>query len=295
MTDSKTRKEKDPFSNDVAIQWCPGCPNHGILQSFKSAFKALNKRPQDICLVSGIGQAAKLPHYLKCNFFNGLHGRALPVATGIAAANPAQSIIVVTGDGDCYGEGGNHFIHALRRNPNITVVVHNNEIYALTKGQASPTTLKGEKRSLAEKGVMIEPLNALAVAILHNCTFVARGFAADKDHLGGLLADAVKHEGMAYIDVIQPCITWGTHPVKWYSERVAPIPDDHDEEDPDAALSLARDKDSRFRIGVLYRTAPRAVFGENFHSNVTDGVLAEIPFPTAEETASRFTEYQPAA
>ncbi len=138
---------KQAFDNNVEIQWCPGCPNFSILQAFKKAFAELDKNPDDICLVSGIGQAAKLPHYLNCNFFNGLHGRALPVATAINAVNPDLTTVVVTGEGDCYGEGGNHFLHSLRRNPDITLVVHNNEIYALTKGQASPTTQKGEKRT----------------------------------------------------------------------------------------------------------------------------------------------------
>lgn len=294
MTNSKPiKKKQDPFANDVEIQWCPGCPNYSILEAFKIAFKTLGKAPRDVCLVSGIGQAAKLPHYLQCNFFNGLHGRALPVATGIQAANPKLSTIVVTGDGDCYGEGGNHFIHALRRNPNITMVVHNNEIYALTKGQASPTTEKGEKRSLQEKGVQIEPLNALAVAVLHNCSFVARGFAGDKEHLSGLLADAIAHEGLAYVDVIQPCITWGDHSISWYGERVKPIPEGHDTKDREAALSLVMDKKARFQIGVIYRTSPRDVFGSGFRSEVTDKPLAEIPFQTSQETRSLFKGFQP--
>jgi 2-oxoglutarate ferredoxin oxidoreductase subunit beta len=294
MTDSKKHKEEESFSNDVEIQWCPGCPNHSILEAFKATFRRIGKRPRDICLVSGIGQAAKLPHYLRCNFFNGLHGRALPVATGIQAANPELSTIVVTGDGDCYGEGGNHFIHALRRNPNITVVVHNNEIYALTKGQASPTTQKGEKRSLQEKGVQLEPLNALAMAILHQCTFVARGFAGDKDHLSRLLEKAINHAGLAYVDVIQPCITWGEHPVKWYNDRVRTVPEDHDEKDRDSALSKVLDPEARFQIGVLYRTSPRQVFGTPFRNQVTNEALAKKPFPTVKQTESLFKGFQPA-
>jgi 2-oxoglutarate ferredoxin oxidoreductase subunit beta len=295
MTDSGNDKQKDPFSNDVEIQWCPGCPNHGILQAFKAAFKKLNKLPKDICLVSGIGQAAKLPHYLKCNFFNGLHGRALPVATGIQAVNPELSTLVVTGDGDCYGEGGNHFIHALRRNPDITVVVHNNEIYALTKGQASPTTQKGEKRSLQEKGVHAEPLNTLALAILNGCTFVARGFAGDPENLSQLIADAVEHKGLAYVDVIQPCITWGEHSVKWYSERVETIPENHDREDRDAALSLVLDQTARFKTGVIYHTLSREVFGADFREEVTDDALAKMPFKSTKETTAFFRRFQPEA
>jgi 2-oxoglutarate ferredoxin oxidoreductase subunit beta len=198
--------KQNKFDNDIDSQWCPGCPNFKILQAFKSALLELKKSPHQICLVSGIGQAAKLPHYLHCNFFNGLHGRAVPAAIGIQAANPELTTMVVTGDGDCYGEGGNHFLHALRRNPDITVVAHNNEIYALTKGQASPTTPEGEKRSIQSKGVHIMPLNMPAVAIIHGCGFVARGFAGDPDHLKDLLVAAVQHRGLSYIDVIQPCI-----------------------------------------------------------------------------------------
>ena len=128
----------DDWHTDVEIQWCPGCPNFGILQAFKLAMVELGKQPHELCVVSGIGQAAKFPHYVKANFFNGLHGRALPAALAIHAANPDLTTIVMTGEGDCYGEGGNHFIHTLRRNPNLTLVVHNNGHYALTKGQASP-------------------------------------------------------------------------------------------------------------------------------------------------------------
>ena len=123
--------------------WCPGCGNFGILQAIKNALVELNLEPHQVLFVSGIGQAGKLPHYLKCNLFNGLHGRSLPVATGAKIANHELTILVSVGDGDCYGEGGNHLIHAIRRNIDVTCVVHNNQIYGLTKGQASPTSDKG--------------------------------------------------------------------------------------------------------------------------------------------------------
>jgi len=289
----KNDQKQDLFSNDVEIQWCPGCPNFSILQALKTALTTLGKQPHELCLVSGIGQAAKLPHYLNCNFFNGLHGRALPVATGIQTANPELTTLVVTGDGDCYGEGGNHFIHALRRNPNITMMVHNNEIYALTKGQASPTTETGERRSLQKEGVKIEPLNALALAILHRCTFVARGFAADQDHLSQLMVSAIEHQGLSYVDVIQPCITWGTHPVSWYKERVKPLPDDHDPENQEAALHMTMSEEARFSVGILYRTAPREVFGSDFRKDVTDKPLANGAHPSVDRTESMLKPFQP--
>jgi len=127
----------------IDIAWCPGCGNFGILNVLKNALEDLEIVPGNLVLVSGIGQAAKIPHYLKTNFFNGLHGRALPPATAIKASNPALTVIAESGDGDMYGEGGNHFIHTIRRNPNITNIVHDNMVYGLTKGQASPTSSKG--------------------------------------------------------------------------------------------------------------------------------------------------------
>jgi 2-oxoglutarate ferredoxin oxidoreductase subunit beta len=257
------------FQSTAEVQWCPGCSNFGILQAFKKAFLELNKAPHEICLVSGIGQAAKLPHYLKCNFFNGLHGRAIPVATGICAVNPELTTVVVTGDGDCYGEGGNHFLHALRRNPDMTVVVHNNEIYALTKGQASPTTKIGEKTTLQTKGVAIPPLNMPAIAILHDCSFVARGFAGEIDHLKDILMAAVRHRGFSYIDVVQPCITWGTRPVQWYKERVYKLDGRHDRHDRAAALKLTEEWEEKIPIGIYYETEPRETFADSFRTRVT--------------------------
>jgi len=267
--------EKD-YTTEAEIQWCPGCPNFGILKAFKKAMAEMDKRPETLCLVSGIGQAAKLPHYLKCNFFNGLHGRAIPVAVGVHVANPDLTTLVVTGDGDCYGEGGNHFLHALRRNPNITMVIHNNEIYALTKGQASPTTQQGEKRALHTQGVALRPLNPLAIAILHDCTFVARGFAGDIDHLSTLFVQAVQHTGLSYVDVIQPCITWGEHPVSWYKERIYKLSEDYDAGDKAAALKTVMETAEQIPIGILYRSKPRRAFGADFRDRVTDRPLATV-------------------
>ncbi len=284
----------EDYKSDAEIQWCPGCPNFGILQAFKMALAELDKAPHEVCLVSGIGQAAKLPHYLKCNFFNGLHGRALPVALGIQVANPRLTTIVVTGDGDCYGEGGNHFIHALRRNPDITVVVHNNEIYALTKGQASPTTPWGEKRTLQIRGVELAPLNALGIAILHNCTFVARGFAGEIEHLKDLLVEAIAHPGLSLVDVIQPCITWGTHPVSWYRERIYKIGDDYDPGNRDAALEKSMEWGAKMPIGVIYKAPPGEVFASRFRKAVTDRPLPDLQPPGREKMLELLSEFRPA-
>jgi 2-oxoglutarate/2-oxoacid ferredoxin oxidoreductase subunit beta len=255
---------EDLFDNTVEIQWCPGCPNFKILQAYKKAFEKMGKKPHEICLVSGIGQAAKLPHYLNCNFFNGLHGRALPVAQGIYAVNPEMTIIVATGDGDCYGEGGNHFMHAMLRNPDITVVVHNNEVYALTKGQASPTTPMGQK-TLQVKGVEKNAANPVALAIISSCTFVARGYAMEVDHLADLIVEGVSHKGFAFIDVVQPCITWGTLPISEYKDRIYKTDSSYDPSDREAALENALSTSEKIPIGILYRAEPSGIFAGRFH------------------------------
>jgi 2-oxoglutarate ferredoxin oxidoreductase subunit beta len=258
-------------------QWCPGCPNFGILTALKRALGALDLAPHRVCLVSGIGQAAKTPHYIAAHVFNGLHGRAIPVATGIAIANPELRTIVTSGDGCLYGEGGNHLLHAFRRNPDITVIVHDNQIYALTKGQGSPTTRRGEKTRLQVDGVHDDPAQMLATAIVHECTFVARGFAGDIEGLTGILGRAIAHRGLSLVDVLQPCITWGNHPVAWYRERIVPVPEDHDPTDRNRAIDLALEAPARFPIGVLYEKASRETFGEVYRKARGSGALMAQP------------------
>ena len=266
----------ETYRSDIENQWCPGCTNFGILTALKRALVTLDKPPHEVCLVSGIGQAAKLPHYLKCNVFNGLHGRAIPAAIGIHVANPTLTTIVATGEGDCYGEGGNHFLHALRRNPDITVIVHNNRLYALTKGQGSPTTPIGERTRLQFDGVQLQPAQMLATAIVHGCTFVARGFAGDINHLGEILAQAISHRGLAIVDVIQPCITWDAHAVSWYKQRIEPVAADHDRSDRTTALEMATEGTDRIPIGVLYEVPPQPLFAAGYHQRVGHRPLAEL-------------------
>jgi 2-oxoglutarate/2-oxoacid ferredoxin oxidoreductase subunit beta len=282
----------EEYNNHVEVQWCPGCPNFGILNALKGALAELGKAPHEICLVSGIGQAAKLPHYLTCNFFNGLHGRAIPVATGIQVVNPDLTTIVATGDGDCYGEGGNHFIHGIRRNPDITVLVHNNEIYALTKGQASPTTPLGEKRRLQIRGVEIPPLNMPAFAIMQDCGFVARGFAGDREHLQDIMVMAIRHRGMSYVDIIQPCITWGTHPVSWYKERIRRLGDGYDPGDKISALNMALIKDDFIHTGVLYEAPSGNVFADRFRKEVTARPLTELGMQKSENIFDLLSDFK---
>ena len=234
--------------------WCPGCGNFGILKSFKDAMVELGIEPYQFTIVSGIGQASKFPHYLKCNTFNGLHGRTLPVATGIKLANHEMLVIAVAGDGDCYGEGGNHLIHAIRRNINLKLFVHDNQIYGLTKGQPSPTSMEGMVTKNQPFGVFSEQLNPLALAIALDCSFVARGFTGDQGYLKELMKDAILHKGFSLIDILQPCVTFNKiNTYEWYRQRVYRIEPGYDPEDRIKAFQKALEWGERIPLGIIYR------------------------------------------
>lgn len=188
--------------------WCPGCGNFSILFAVKKAIMELNLNPKNIVCISGIGCGSKLPHYLKVYGFEGLHGRVLPLATGIKLANPNLNVIAFAGDGDAYSIGSAHFLHALRRNLNLCYIIHNNGIYALTKSQYSPTTEKGYVGPTTPHGSIEIPFNPLAVAIAGGATFVARASAGDIPKLTEILKQGIQHKGLAIIDILQPCVTW---------------------------------------------------------------------------------------
>lgn len=234
--------------------WCPGCGNFNILKSFAEAMVELDLEPHQFVVVSGIGQAGKLPHYTMCNAFNGLHGRTLPVATAIRLVNHSLPVIAVAGDGDCYGEGGNHFLHAMRRNINVKLFVHDNQIYGLTKGQASPTSERGMVTRTQPAGVLLAPLNPVALAVAADAAFVARGYAGDRKFLQQLMVEAMRFKGFALLDILQPCITFNRlNTYHWYQERVYRIDGSHNPADREAAFRLALEFDDRIPTGVIYR------------------------------------------
>ena len=248
--------------NDIDIAWCPGCGNFPILKTLKRALAELQIKPANLVLVSGIGQAAKIPHYLKTNVFNGLHGRALPAATAIKAANPSLTVIAESGDGDMYGEGGNHFIHTIRRNPNITNIVHNNMVYGLTKGQASPTSQKGFVTPVQVGGVFLEPFNPLAVAIALNASFVARAFAGDIERTTDILKKAIEHNGYALVDIFQPCVTFNRiNTIQWFKEHTYNL-EDHDPSDRQKAFEKATETE-KLPLGIFYESPQKPSFEEN--------------------------------
>lgn len=248
--------------NDIDIAWCPGCGNFPILKTLKRALAELQIKPADLVLVSGIGQAAKIPHYIRANVFNGLHGRALPAATAIKAANPALTVIAESGDGDMYGEGGNHFIHTIRRNPNITNIVHNNMVYGLTKGQASPTSQKGFVTPVQVSGVFLEPFNPLAVAIALDASFVARAFAGNIEQTTDILKKAIEHKGYALVDIFQPCVTFNRiNTIQWFKEHTYNL-EDHDPSDRQKAFEKATETE-KLPLGIFYQSPQKPSFEEN--------------------------------
>lgn len=269
--------------------WCPGCGDFGILTAFKQAVVELGMEPHQFTIVSGIGQAGKFPHYVKCNTFNGLHGRTLPVSTGIRLSNHEMPVIAVAGDGDCYGEGGNHLIHAVRRNINVKLFVHDNQIYGLTKGQASPTSMEGMVTKTQPFGVFSEQLNPVALAIALDCSFVARSFAGDTKHLKETIKEAMNHKGFSLVDIFQPCVTFNKiNTFEWYKKRVYQIEPEYNPEDRVEAFKRALEWGDRIPIGVIYRNhrpvleervpviAEKPLVRQGFDRSKLEGTLKEF-------------------
>jgi len=262
--------------------WCPGCGNFSILKAVKTALVKLGKSPHEVLIVSGIGQSGKFPHYMTCNTFNSLHGRTIPPATGAKAANHELTVLAVGGDGDTYGEGGNHFIHGIRRNPDITMIVHNNQIYGLTKGQASPTSDRGMKTKVQSHGVFETPLNPLALAVSLDCGFVARGFSGDVSHLTDLISKAISHQGFSLVDVLQPCVTFNKlNTFKWYKQRVYKLSEtDYTTGSRINAFEKSLEWGDKIPIGVFYeKTGPS--FEDNIPLLTRGPLVKQNPVPDA--------------
>ena len=244
--------------------WCPGCGNFHLLKAVKEGLARRDLRPHQVLFVSGIGQAANAPHYLNANVFNGLHGRALPVATGAKLANPDLVVIAESGDGCMYAEGGNHFMAAIRRNIDITALVHDNQVYGLTKGQASPTSGEGFVTGAQPNGVALSPFNPVIVAVALQAGFVARSFVGMKEHLSETLIQAINHRGFALVDVLQNCVSFNrVNTFQWYKERCKPLPSEYDPTDWEAAIKKANQWGEEIPIGVIYRN-DRPPFEDSF-------------------------------
>ena len=276
--DSQPEPFAMPSSTDVA--WCPGCGNHMLLKAVRGALEELRIKPENLVMVSGIGQAAKAPQYLKVNMFNGLHGRALPAALGIKLANRNLTVVVESGDGDLYGEGGNHFLHAIRRNFDVAIIAHNNMIYGLTKGQASPTSQRCMKTPVQVGGVLLEPFNPLAVALALDAPFVARAFAGNIEQTRAIIMEAIRFKGCAVVDVFQPCVVFNKlNTWQWFREHTCELPEDHDLSDRIMAMQQAFRSD-KFPLGIFYRNDKRETYEEL--AGIGESPLFRQP-PTSDE------------
>jgi 2-oxoglutarate ferredoxin oxidoreductase subunit beta len=253
--------------------WCPGCGNYAMWTALRKAYERLDLDFERLAVVWGIGCHGNGADFTKCQGFHALHGRALPTATGLALSNPELTVVVEMGDGDGYGIGLGHFAHACRRNIDLTVVAHDNQIYGLTTGQASPTTEHLMKTVSTPAGVLEEPVNTVGLAIAEGATYVARGFAGDIEHLTGLIADGIGHHGLAVIDVFQPCVTWNKlNTTQWFRDRVYKLDEtDHDPADKVKAFELSlttyhemacAPQECRIPIGVLYREEGRPTYAD---------------------------------
>jgi len=235
--------------------WCPGCGNYILLKCIKKALVELDVFPEKVLIISGIGQAAKTPHYLKVYGMHSIHGRTLPIATGAKLVNHDLIVFAEGGDGDGYAEGMGHFIHALRRNVNITYLVHNNQIYGLTKGQTSPTTELNVKTVSTPFGSLEKPVNPVALAVAGGASYVAREMAIEQDRLVSRIVEAVKHKGFSFLDIIQYCITYNkVNTPDWFKERAYHLEEEgHDPSDRVKAFERALEWGEKIPFGLIYK------------------------------------------
>ena len=257
------------FKSDIKPVWCPGCGDYSVLSAIIKALAALELRPENVAVVSGIGCSSRIPAYTACYGFHGVHGRALPVATGLKVARPELTVLVASGDGDGYSIGGNHFLHACRRNVDLTYIVMDNHVYGMTKGQPSPTTEPGWSSKLAPGGTGLREFHPLVIALASGANFIARAYSGDPNGCASLIAEGVRHPGFSFVEVLSPCVTFRPEQRGWkemaHAASVAPT------DDPARAARRLMTDDG-FNIGVLYqgRRAPYAALPREARRPVAD-------------------------
>ena len=270
MTATVARTSKD-YKSEVKVTWCPGCGDFGVLNATYQALADQGYDPKDVVVVSGIGCSSRFPFFVSTYGFHGVHGRALPIATGIKMSRPELEVIVFGGDGDAFAIGAGHFVHACRRNVDMCYVIMDNGVYGLTKGQYAPTAYTGYVSKTTPYGSVETSVNPLTLAIASGATFVARGFSSKPKDLTKLIVDGINHKGFAVIDVYSPCPTFNkVNTFNFWKEDTAPLPDDHDPTDLHAAITMALHEDPHY-LGVFYRKDEGESFGERIRAhNLTD-------------------------
>ena len=254
--------QKD-YTSSYKPTWCPGCGNFSISPATKKAFADLGLEPHQIMMSFGIGCSSNGSNFYNLYSVHGIHGRALPVAVGAKLANQELTVVADSGDGDAYGEGLSHFINTARSDVNITYLVHDNHLYSLTKGQMSPTSLKGMKTKSTPFGSLNEPFNPIATAIISGATFVAQGFSGEIPHLTELIKKAIQHKGFALVNILQICPTFNkVNTFDWYKEKIFKVEErGHDSKDKENALRVAMDVQEKLPVGIIYQTE-QPTFGE---------------------------------
>ena len=281
---SEATKTIEDYKSAEKPTWCPGCGDFGVLNAVYNALLVKGYNSKDVVCVSGIGCSSRLPYFMSTYGFHSIHGRAMPVTTGIKVANPDLKVLTFGGDGDAFAIGVGHFVHAVRRNLDITYVIMDNAVYGLTKGQTSPTSQVGFMTKTTPGGSIDRPLNPLLLAITSGATFVARAFSAKPKELADLIVQGIDHKGFSVIDVYSPCPTFNkVNTFKSYREEIAPIPADHDPSDKFKAMGAALSEEPLF-TGVIYKDetvisyedaiGKLHVGGEENRRKVIDGMLA---------------------
>ncbi len=274
------------YKTDLKPVWCPGCGDFGVLNALYRAMAKLQLEPWNTVVLSGIGCSSRLPGYVATYGFNSVHGRALTLAMGVKIARPETTVIAVGGDGDGMAIGGNHFMHACRRNLDVTYILMDNEIYGLTKGQTAPTTPTGDKTKSSYYGNPEPAVDPVELAIGTGATFVARGFSGDMKTLTSLIAEAIQHKGFAFVNVMSPCVTFrGEAQYGILKEKLRLVPEDHDVTDRLAALAYTREKDV-LTTGILYRVNEPSLVDRIAHVKMM--AQAEGPEPTIKDILQTF-------
>ncbi len=274
----------DEYKSGEKPTWCPGCGDFGVLNAVYNALLAKGYNSKDVVCISGIGCSSRLPYFMSTYGFHSIHGRAMPIATGIKVGNPELKVLAFGGDGDAFAIGAGHFVHAVRRNLDLTYVIMDNAIYGLTKGQTSPTSMVGFQTKTTPSGSIDRPLNPLMLAITAGATFVARAFSGKPKELADLIVKGIDHKGFAVIDVFSPCPTFNkVNTFKAYREEVASVPANHDPSDKVAALGLANSEHPLY-TGVIYEDTGVPTYeeslsklhvgGDENRRKVIDGMLA---------------------
>ena len=246
----------ESYVGPVEPDWCPGCGDFAVLKAVKMAAAQAGVAPKDLVVVSGIGCSSNLPGYVHSYGVHSLHGRAVAVASGIKLANTDLKVVITGGDGDGYGIGIGHFIHAMRRNLDLTYVVMNNQIYGLTTGQASPTTMKEMRTKSTPLGNVEFPINPIALALVSGATYVARAFSGDPDHMASLIAGGIRHHGFALVDVFSPCVTYNKlNTYQWFRPRVYKLEGElgYDQGDVRGAMTKSFEWGDRIPLGLFYK------------------------------------------